>query len=52
LRFVKISNDFDREVLKFMKITNDCNMEVLKFMKISNQKARVFRHFKKNLSKG
>ena len=33
LTFIKISNDFSREVLKFMKISSDFNREVLKFMK-------------------
>ena len=47
MKFMKISNDFSREVLKFMKISSDFSREVLKFMKISSQKARVFRHSKK-----
>ena len=42
LTFMKISNDFSREVLKFMKISSDFNREVLKFMKISSQKHWVY----------
>ena len=42
LKFMKISNDFSREVLKFMKISSDLSREVLKFMKISNQKHWVY----------
>ena len=42
LKFMKISNDFSREVLKFMKISSDFNREVLKFMKISSQKHWVY----------
>ena len=36
LKFMKISNDFNREVLKFMKISSDFNRKVLKFIKISS----------------
>ena len=39
---MKISNDFNREVLKFMKISSDFSREVLKFMKISSQKHWVY----------
>ena len=42
LTFMKINNDFSREVLKFMKISSDFNREVLKFMKISSQKHWVY----------
>ena len=42
LKFMKISNDFSREVLKFMKISSDFSREVLKFMKISSQKHWVY----------
>ena len=42
MTFMKISNDFSREVLKFMKISSDFNREVLKFMKISSQKHWVY----------
>ena len=42
LTFMKISNDFSREVLKFMKISSDFNREVLKFMKINSQKHWVY----------
>ena len=42
LKFMKISNDFSREVLKFMKISSDFSREVLKFMKISSQKHGVY----------
>ena len=42
MTFIKISNDFSREVLKFMKISSDFNREVLKFMKISSQKHWVY----------
>ena len=42
LTFMKISNDFSREVLKFMKISSDFSREVLKFMKISSQKHWVY----------
>ena len=42
LKFMKISNDFSREVLKFMKISSDFDREVLKFMKISSQKHWVY----------
>ena len=31
LTFMKISDDFSREVLKFMKISSDFSREVLKF---------------------
>ena len=46
------SSGFSREVLKFIKRNCDFEKEMLEFMKISSQKATVFRHFKKNLSKG
>ena len=39
---MKISNDFNREVLKFMKISSDFTREALKFMKISGQKHWVY----------
>ena len=42
LKFMEISNDFNREVLKFMKQSSDFNREVLKFMKISSQKHWVY----------
>ena len=42
LTFIKISNDFNREVLNFMKISSDFNREVLKFMKISSQEHWVY----------
>ena len=42
LTFMKISNDFNREVLKFIEISSDFNREVLKFMKISSQKHWVY----------
>ena len=42
LKFIKISSDFNREVLKFMKISSDFSREVLKFMKISSQKHWVY----------
>ena len=42
LKFMKISNDFNREVLKFMKISSDFNRDVLKFMKINSQKHWVY----------
>ena len=42
LAFMKISNDFSREVLKLIKISSDLSREVLKFMKISSQKHWVY----------
>ena len=42
LRFMKISSDFNREVLKFMKISSDFTREVLNFMNINNQKHWVY----------
>ena len=39
---MKISNDFNREVLKFMKISSGFKREVLEIMKISSQKHRVY----------
>ena len=47
LKFMKISNDFSREVLKFMKISSDFNREVLKFMKISGDFSREVLKFMK-----
>jgi len=42
LKFVKMSNDFNREVLKFVKMIGDFNKEILEFVKSNNQKTWVY----------
>ena len=42
LNFVKLSGDFNREVLKFVKMSGDFSREVLKFVKLNSQQSRVY----------
>ena len=42
LKFVKLSNDFSKEVLKFLELGSGFSKEVLKFVKIGSQKCWVY----------
>ena len=42
MKFVKLSGDFNREVLEFVEMSGDFSREVLKFVKFTSQKTWVY----------